>query len=163
MTNASSRQVGGDHYKGATIQHWDLITDHLGPFFLVGNATKYLSRWQKKNGVEDLEKALHYTEKLIEHYTEVFAEWPGERFERKDTSRRLYRFCAESGVSFKTAAAICCILQATNVSDLEEAARYIREILDEQVADADVPTGEQLATTEHDGAARLEERRQGRD
>ncbi|MGL6008048.1 MAG: DUF3310 domain-containing protein [Culicoidibacterales bacterium] len=27
---------------------------------------KYLSRWRDKNGVEDLKKAMHYIEKLIE-------------------------------------------------------------------------------------------------
>jgi hypothetical protein len=32
----------------------------------MGCATKYVSRWRKKNGVQDLEKAKHYCEKLKE-------------------------------------------------------------------------------------------------
>ena len=34
--------------------------------FLWGNAIKYLARWQKKGGVEDLRKCKHYIEALIE-------------------------------------------------------------------------------------------------
>jgi hypothetical protein len=31
-----------------------------------GNVIKYVSRWRKKNGIADLEKAKHYIELLIE-------------------------------------------------------------------------------------------------
>ena len=64
-TRANDRQVGGDHYKVGELQHWDL----LGPEYLMGCATKYISRWRRKNGVQDLEKALHYAEKLLEVVT----------------------------------------------------------------------------------------------
>lgn len=60
--NANDRQVGGDHYKTGGAQHWDMF----GPEYLIGCATKYVARWRKKNGVQDLEKALHYSEKLLE-------------------------------------------------------------------------------------------------
>lgn len=33
--------------------------------FYIGNAIKYLWRWKHKNGVEDLEKARNYLDKLI--------------------------------------------------------------------------------------------------
>lgn len=57
-------QVGGNHYAGR-YQHWDFVQDcHLG--YLEGNITKYIGRARKKNGVEDLRKALHYTGKLME-------------------------------------------------------------------------------------------------
>lgn len=62
---ANDKQVGGQHYKGSTFQHWDLIDQH-GIGYLEGCATKYVSRWRKKNGEEDLQKALHYVEKLME-------------------------------------------------------------------------------------------------
>jgi len=62
---ANDKQVGGDHYKTKTIQPWDAIVNwELG--FLDGCAVKYLARWRKKNGVEDLKKAAHYLEKLLE-------------------------------------------------------------------------------------------------
>lgn len=61
-TMANDRQVGGEHYKTGGLEHWDLF----GPEYLMGCATKYVSRWRKKNGVQDLEKAKHYCEKLKE-------------------------------------------------------------------------------------------------
>jgi hypothetical protein len=34
--------------------------------FLWGNGIKYLARWQDKGGVEDLRKARHYIDAMIE-------------------------------------------------------------------------------------------------
>ena len=65
--SANDRQVGGRHYKtGAIMEHWDLI-ERFGIGYLEGCATKYIARWRlKERPLEDLEKALHYVEKLIE-------------------------------------------------------------------------------------------------
>lgn len=64
---ARTKQVGGDHYgPGETVQAIDLILDQdLG--MCEGSAIKYLCRWRKKGGIQDLEKAIHYIEMLIEH------------------------------------------------------------------------------------------------
>ena len=65
MSKANEMQHGGNHYKLKTIQPWDfIIANNIG--FLEGNAIKYLVRWREKGGVEDLKKAQHYVEKLIE-------------------------------------------------------------------------------------------------
>ena len=61
---ANDRQVAGDHYKSA-YQHWDFVED-LGVPYLAAAALKYASRWRNKNGLQDLEKALHFMYKLIE-------------------------------------------------------------------------------------------------
>ena len=62
--SANSMQVGGEHYK-KNIQPWDyIIANDLG--YLEGNIVKYVSRWKEKGGVQDLKKAQHYLEKLIE-------------------------------------------------------------------------------------------------
>ena len=61
---ANDRQEGGDHYAG-DYQHWDWVTD-IGLHYLLGCASKYVCRWRKKNGQEDLKKALHYLEKAQE-------------------------------------------------------------------------------------------------
>lgn len=67
MTRANEIQHGGTHYKGSKYQHWDLIADcRIG--YLEGCASKYAFRWKKKGGVEDLKKAIHYIDKLIESY-----------------------------------------------------------------------------------------------
>ena len=58
-------QVGGSHYKDKAIQPWDYIaSNNLG--YLEGNVVKYVSRWREKAGMQDLLKAKHYLEKLIE-------------------------------------------------------------------------------------------------
>lgn len=65
QTTANQTQIGGDHYKAKSIQPWDYIAaNQLGYF--EGNIVKYVSRWQDKGGVNDLEKARHYLDKLIE-------------------------------------------------------------------------------------------------
>jgi hypothetical protein len=69
MTTANNNQVGGSHYKDKGIQPWDYIAaNDLGYF--EGNIVKYVSRWQDKGGVEDLKKARHYLDKLIEIQTD---------------------------------------------------------------------------------------------
>ena len=62
--SANDKQVGGSHYK-TKIEPWDAILD-WGLGYLDGSAVKYLSRWQKKGGVQDIEKAVHFLQKLIE-------------------------------------------------------------------------------------------------
>lgn len=57
-------QVGGDHYTGFAIQPWDIITAYELNFF-EGSVLKYILRWRRKNGLEDLHKARHVLAKLI--------------------------------------------------------------------------------------------------
>jgi hypothetical protein len=63
--SALDTQVGGDHYRVGKIQPWDVIED-WGLNYFEGNVVKYLMRWRRKNGLEDLEKAAHYLTKVIE-------------------------------------------------------------------------------------------------
>ena len=68
--NANEIQVAGSHYKTKAIQPWDYIAaNELGYF--EGNIVKYVSRWRDKGGVEDLRKAKHYLEKLIELHIQI--------------------------------------------------------------------------------------------
>ena len=63
--SANDEQVGGRHYIEKTIQPWDyIIANKMG--YLEGNIIKYVSRYKDKNGLEDLIKAAHYLDKLIE-------------------------------------------------------------------------------------------------
>ena len=62
--DANSGQIGGDHYN-TEIQPWDyIIANDIG--YLEGNIIKYVSRYKRKGGVDDLRKAQHYLQKLIE-------------------------------------------------------------------------------------------------
>lgn len=66
--SALDKQVDGDHYK-TPIQPIEYIhANDIG--FCEGNVIKYVSRWKKKNGLADLEKAKHYIELLIQLETE---------------------------------------------------------------------------------------------
>ena len=59
-----SKQVGGTHYQ-KEIQPWDIISV-WGLDYWAGDVVKYILRYKYKNGVEDLKKAKHYLEYLIE-------------------------------------------------------------------------------------------------
>jgi hypothetical protein len=62
---ANDVQVAGTHYKSKAVQPWDyIVANNLG--YLEGNIVKYVSRWKDKGGVDDLKKARHYLDKLIE-------------------------------------------------------------------------------------------------
>lgn len=56
--------MGGNHYKQMKIQPIEYIYANNIPY-LEGNVIKYVSRWQSKGGVADLEKARHYLDILI--------------------------------------------------------------------------------------------------
>jgi len=63
--SALETQEGGDHYKSMTIQPVEFIhANGLGYF--EGAVIKYMCRWRRKNGIEDLRKARHYIDLLIE-------------------------------------------------------------------------------------------------
>jgi hypothetical protein len=59
------KQVGGNHYKNYKIQPVEfIIKNNIG--FVEGNIIKYVLRFKEKGGVNDLEKAKHYIELLID-------------------------------------------------------------------------------------------------
>ena len=61
-----STQVGGSHYQ-LPIQPVDyIVKNELG--YREGNAIKYITRHKNKNGKEDLTKAIHYLQMIIEEY-----------------------------------------------------------------------------------------------
>lgn len=62
--SANEKQVSGEHYK-SRIQHWDYVVANELDYFQA-QITKYITRWKKKNGFQDLLKAQHFLEKYIE-------------------------------------------------------------------------------------------------
>lgn len=67
IESATSIQIGGDHYKDKAIQPIDYIIANKMDF-CSGNVIKYITRFKEKNGVEDLKKAKHYIDFLINQY-----------------------------------------------------------------------------------------------
>lgn len=62
---ASTKQVGGNHYKKFKIQPAEFCYRNEIPY-LEATAIKYLCRWKDKGGIQDLEKAKHFIDLLIE-------------------------------------------------------------------------------------------------
>lgn len=66
-----AKQVGGTHYKGAQFQPWDIFIQYgLDPW--AANVVKYILRFPKKAGKQDLEKAKHYIEYLLANYETIY-------------------------------------------------------------------------------------------
>ncbi len=63
--SALETQEGGQHYKQWKIQPIEFIHANGLPY-VEGNIIKYIMRHKFKNGLEDLKKARHYLDILIE-------------------------------------------------------------------------------------------------
>ena len=69
--SADAYQIGGTHYKEMAVQPWAAMRSWMSAAefegFLRGNAIKYLARAGRKGDeLQDLQKAMHYLEKLVE-------------------------------------------------------------------------------------------------
>jgi hypothetical protein len=63
--NVFFKQVGGSHYKKYKIQPSRFINENK-ILFAEGNAIKYICRHQDKGGKQDLLKAIHYIQMILE-------------------------------------------------------------------------------------------------
>jgi hypothetical protein len=70
--SAMSSQVGGDHYKNLHIQPFEYSLAN-GLNACQHTAIKYITRYQEKGGIDDLKKAIHTIEFLIEWEGKVAA------------------------------------------------------------------------------------------
>lgn len=71
--NSESRVAHPAHYQTSngleTIDVMEAFTEDMAGYEAVctSNVLKYICRWKKKNGLEDLKKAEWYLKRLIEH------------------------------------------------------------------------------------------------
>jgi hypothetical protein len=126
--SANDRQVAGTHYKSTYI-HWDYVLA-VGMQYLEGNATKYLARWDKKGAaLTDLEKALHYVEKLIECAAlcaiQVNFRRPSRRFIHEET----VEFCKANNVTGHAFHATVSLSSWQTTPDLQDASMSIRALI----------------------------------
>lgn len=63
--SAFDHQEGGAHYKALAIQPAQYCIANNMPW-AEGSVVKYVTRWRTKGGVEDLRKARHIIDMLIE-------------------------------------------------------------------------------------------------
>ena len=70
MSTANATQIGGNHYASKAVQPWDAMQAWMSreefAGYLRGNVLKYMARCNDKGGIEDVQKARHYIDKLIE-------------------------------------------------------------------------------------------------
>lgn len=73
VENSESRVAHPAHYQTSngleTIDVMEAFTEDMVGYEAVctSNVLKYICRWKKKNGIEDLKKAEWYLKRLIEH------------------------------------------------------------------------------------------------
>lgn len=76
---ADDIQVGGTHYKEMPVQPWHVMESVLSKDefigFLKGCIIKYAMRVGRKEGSDDVNKLLHYRQKLKEVTSQDW-EWP---------------------------------------------------------------------------------------
>lgn len=90
------RQVGGIHYKNFSIEPLEFNLRN-GLDFATGNVIKYVCRAPFKNGLDDLRKAQHYLEVLIEKAEQELAE---ESAFKHTPSEFEYSECPTCGESY---------------------------------------------------------------
>lgn len=115
---ANDYQIGGDHYKvgKGKMEHWDLVVAIQTGYF-ESQVMKYIMRWRKKNGLQDLEKAQHYLAKLIEN-SAVFA--PSRRgLDYDEISRIAYECAVEHGLNSDEAIIVASIASWADEYDLK--------------------------------------------
>jgi hypothetical protein len=108
--SALDEQVGGSHYKGMAIQPVEYIHKN-GLGYMEGCVIKYVSRHKRKNGKEDLEKAIHFLQLLIQQeypneitIGNVDVEYPGYRMlNTSDILQPGDEVCLGDGIWYKAA------------------------------------------------------------
>ena len=80
--SAYKKQIGGSHYKSMVLQPSEFINKNRLQF-AEGSAIKYICRHSAKGKEEDMKKAIHYLEMILERdysekkesWTEGYKEW----------------------------------------------------------------------------------------
>lgn len=112
------------HY-ASEYQHWDLaVIIPLG--YLEGCSTKYVARWRKKGGVDDLHKALHYLDKLMETYPHN----PIRKLSRSEVHYEVSRFSVANGLSIVEEEFIFLLSSYKHDDDLRTARLVLEDIID---------------------------------
>jgi hypothetical protein len=126
--NANEKQVDGTHYrtrKGG-VQHWDICIEENVPN-LEYAASKYLTRWRKKNGLKDLEKVLHYLEKRIESIHKYRGIIRGAR----KNDELFLQFCLDNAIPVRERVILDSIMHWKRVDQLISAHHDVQHMIEE--------------------------------
>jgi hypothetical protein len=125
---ANEYQIGGKHYK-VDYEHWDYVLD-TRQGYLEGNATRYIVRWRKKNGIEDLRKALHYVNKLIEWAQRGHDRLDMSEYMRAEIGKCTHQFAQANGLGYLEQQVCYRIASWTRVDELLAARADITRMID---------------------------------
>lgn len=117
-------QIGGKHYQAEVPgqQHWDLV-ERFDVDYLLATATKYLTRWRKKQTPEeDLKKAHSYIQKAILCR-------PGQGARRLVSEDQLKAFYEANRIHWMDAEIITRLLASGSHDDLTWAAERVKEMI----------------------------------
>lgn len=132
--SASDRQVGGEHYKPKKkngVGHWDYCSIINVPY-LESAATKYITRWRNKNGVQDLEKAAHYIEKRVDDFHQHHGVIKGA-----NRQQGLFnRFIEDCEIPQTERQIIDLTMHWRNISQLMDALSQLRALIDAETGGA---------------------------
>lgn len=98
---ANSTQVGGTHYK-TKYEHWDMVAKY-GLGYFDAQIARYITRWRNKDGMKDLNKALHFSNKMLELVYDpskrAFNPWPVRPWVyRPDATEDLAQYAEANGL-----------------------------------------------------------------
>ncbi len=125
-------QIGGGHYKSLAIQPAEFWIRNQLPS-AEGSIVKYLSRHAEKNGRQDVEKAIHFTEMLVFWYFDapedqraIPLHWRGQR----NFVIQPGEYCRANQLGAQETAAIMLVCDFSCREHLTIAIQAMREILD---------------------------------
>ena len=127
--SANKIQIGGGHYQTLGLQHWDIV-DLYNVGYFEGNISKYVTRWRKKNGVQDLKKAAHYLQKLIESRSNTgdLSNWRQPRV----NPAVITRFVDDNQLTAAETVILHRVLHWRSIDDLTVAAARLQELIESE-------------------------------
>lgn len=137
MQSAFDVQVGGRHYKDAAMQPAEFWLLNQLPA-TEGAAVKYLFRWRSKGGVEDLRKARHFIEMMIEAYFVQQTAQPVVAGGYWQWEFPPEQFCEINRLDPLSSSVICQVCRCESEDDLRMAIDTINQLIDATLAEGAV-------------------------
>lgn len=131
---ANDTQVAGTHYR-TPYQHWDLAADLFLGYF-EGQISKYVTRHRVKKGKEDLEKALHFAQKLLE-MVRTHGRKPMRLF---PTAPQMEDYVVANCLNLREHVILKAILSWSTVHDLENVVDFIQKLIVSEYGEGPTPS-----------------------
>jgi len=137
---ANDHQIGGQHYKTA-YEHWDLVIA-TGMGYFPAQATRYTVRWRKKDGLKDLQKALHYIDKLREAWHDCATAGAVAPRPRPNAFAEVMKFSVINGLSEREQIAVAELATWQHDGDLVNARDMVTALIEHEAESSPVPVSD---------------------